>query len=157
MDASAINTYWNRLNSFPGGRYLFSKTLGWLIPYTGSTKPQVLVIKEGVAKVRLKDRRRVRNHLHCLHAIALVNVGELSTGLALYSRFSKGMKGIPTKLSIEYFKKARGTITATAKAPKPDRNQEKEYEIESILTNEAGETVSRVTANWRVRPPKTEN
>ena len=74
---------WSRLSPYPGGRWLFSKMIGRLAPYTGSIPAYVSVLESGRSVVLMKDRRRIRNHLKSIHAIALINLGELVTGLCV--------------------------------------------------------------------------
>lgn len=64
--------------------------------------------------VRLHDRRRVRNHIGTVHAIALCNAAELAGGLATDATLPATLRWIPKGMSVRYLKKARGTLHATA-------------------------------------------
>ena len=141
---------WERLSGRPGGARLFSTLFGLAIPYSGSIRPRILELAPGHARIAMDDRRRVRNHLASIHAIALSNLGEMTTGLALAFGLPSEARTILVRLTTDYLKKARGTITAVAEAPLFADASEREVPVEAALTDAAGEVVARVTALWRV-------
>ncbi|MEX2528496.1 MAG: DUF4442 domain-containing protein [Gemmatimonadota bacterium] len=145
---------WQRLSVLPGGGTLFSFGLGLMVPYTGSIRPRVLELQPGRAVVRLRDRRRIRNHLGSIHALAIANLGELAGGLALLTALPPGRKGIVTRLQTEYLKKARGTLQARGEVDSPSfpwGADEIETTVVATVWDEEGDEVARVVAHWRLR------
>jgi acyl-coenzyme A thioesterase PaaI-like protein len=150
--AAKLRALWARLSPLPGGRPLFSRILGYMIPYTGSIHPLVLELRPGYAKVQMRDRRAVRNHLRSIHAIALMNLGEVTTGLAMSLAMPDGARGIVTGLSMEYLKKARGLLTAECTAPSFDASVSAQHDFRADILDESGDVVARATAHWLVGP-----
>jgi len=72
---------WRRLSPLPAGPWLFSKLFGFAVPYSGSVRPRIRVLEAGHAVVEIPGRRSNRNHLGSVHAIALVNLAEITSGL----------------------------------------------------------------------------
>lgn len=144
---------WRRFSSLPGGRRLFSLIVGRMAPYTGSIGAQVVELEPGRAVVRLQDRRRVRNHLRSVHAIALANLGELASGLAATAAMPAGVRGIPVRITIDYLKKARGTLTAHGTAVLPAAATLVEpatAEVEARVVDEAGDVVAHIRVSWKL-------
>ena len=150
--ANQVNTWWGRLHSKPAGKFLFSKIIHFMIPYTGSVRPRVVSIAPGHAVVRMADRHKVRNHLNSVHAIALMNLGEFCTGLALTALLDEQSRYILTDLRITFGKKARGPITAECRIEDMDPTVPGAHELEAVLRNRDGEEVSRAWATWKVGP-----
>ncbi len=143
-----LKLLWTRLSTIPCGKWLFSKVIGWMIPYTGGIKPYVLEVGAGHAKVRMTDRRHVRNHLKSFHALSLSNLGELTTGLAIHFALNDEARAILTKLEIEFLKKARGTINAIAETKIPESAFKGPQVVEAQLFDEKRDLVARVRATW---------
>ncbi len=149
---TAILAHWRRLSALPGGGWLFSKVLGWQVPYSGSVSPRVLVLEPGHARVRITERRALRQHLGSVHAIALMNVAELASGLAMLGALPANMRGIVTKIGIEYFKKARGVLVAECRCSVARDLPEGEYDFISDVIDAAGDVVARATVTWKLGP-----
>jgi acyl-coenzyme A thioesterase PaaI-like protein len=89
-------------------------------PYFASIAPRIEELEPGHCVVRLRDRRRVRNHLGTVHAIALCNAAELAGGLATDATLPPALRWIPKGMQVRYLKKAQGTLRATANVPRVD-------------------------------------
>ncbi len=149
-----IRDAWDRLSKVPGGKLLFSKLVGRVAPYTGTIGAKVTKLSASGSEVVLEDRASVRNHLRCVHAVALVNLAELTGNVALAYGMPDDARFIVAGLSIEYLKKARGTITGVCEFGPIDSSERQEYEVPVSMRNTAGEEVARATLRTLVGPKK---
>jgi acyl-coenzyme A thioesterase PaaI-like protein len=148
-----LRALWRRLAPLPGGKTLFSLLLGRITPYSGTIGARVEELSPGFCRTSLRDRRRVRNHLASVHAMALANFAELTSGLAVLSGLAPGVQGIVTGFSITYQKKARGRLIAECRVSGLEVSAEREQEAAVTVSDAAGDVVARATARWRLRPP----
>ncbi len=149
-----VTAAWRRLSRLPGGRWLFSVMVGRTAPYTGTIGARVEQFGDGHCVVSLRDRRAVRNHLESVHAVALVNLAEMASGLAMMSALPAGVRGIVFGLSIEYLKKARGTLLAETRTTLPDVTAPCDHELVAHIRDASGDEVARARIQWRLAPPK---
>ena len=147
-----LRKQWHRASTIPGGKWLFSRLLRLRVPYTGSLGATVRVLEPGYCEVRLRDTRRLRNHLHSIHAMALANLGEMVTGLALVNGLPDNTRAILTGFSIEYLKKARGTLLAQCRCNVPQGNDPGDVDIDGEIRDSEGVVVATVRARWRIGP-----
>ncbi len=148
-DCNTLMKWWNRLQSFPAGDHLFSFFLGKYAPYSGSISAHVEALSTGKSRVSIRDRKKLRNHLKSIHAIALINLGEIATGLAVLSTVPDTMRGIVLGLEAEYIKKARGKLVASAEFELPAEIDDKTpVKVTAEITDDVGDVVSKVHATW---------
>ena len=147
-----IREAWDRLRGIPGGKRIFSGLVGRVAPYTGTIGAVVQELGPGYSRVTLADRRAVRNHLSCVHAVALANLVELTGNVALGYSLPDDARFIVAGMGLDYIKKARGTITGECRTPPIDSNVKQEYQVNVTLRDESGDTVVEGTLRTLVGP-----
>lgn len=147
-----ILSLWRRLDEVPGGRWLFHRILWRQVPYSGSTGARIVALEPGRTVIELPDRRRVRNHLRSIHALALANVGELASGIAMLTALPPGVRGIVVRMDVEFTKKARGTVRASSRVEVPEVREPLEHAVAAEMRDAEDEPVARVRVVWRLAP-----
>lgn len=146
-----IAALWTRLSPIPGGRWLFARLLGRMVPYSATIGARVEHLEPGHARLTLRDRRRVRNHLGSIHAVALTNLGELTSGLALVTAVPH-LRSIVTRLETSFHHKARGPLTAVCRAEPPTVTEATDHVVQADIHDAGGVCVAEVRATWRLSP-----
>jgi acyl-coenzyme A thioesterase PaaI-like protein len=147
-----IRQAWDLLAGVPGGRVVFSRLVGRMAPYTSTIHAQITVLRTGYAEVQMADKKAVRNHLDCVHAIALANLAELAGNIALAYSLPDDARFIVSGMEIEYVKKARGTITAIGESPVPRSATRAALDVAVVLRDASGEEVARAVLHSLVGP-----
>lgn len=149
---NVVRTMWDRLHRLPGGKRVFSRMVGRMAPYTGTMRANIEELREGYGRVTLADRHAVRNHLACVHAIALANLVELTGNIAVGYTLPDDARFIVAGISLDYIKKARGTITGECHCPLINTSAKQEYEIQVTLKDDRGDVVAEGTLRTLVGP-----
>ena len=105
--------------------------------------------------MELADRKAVRNHLSCVHAVALANLVELTGNLALGYSLPDDARFIVAGMQVEYLKKARGTITGECRIPPIRSSSKQEYDVPVTLKDAGGDVVVQGTLRTLVGPKTT--
>jgi len=134
----------------PFGKQVFRFVLGRTVPYSTSIRPTVLALSPGHAKVGMRDHHAVRNHLGSVHAIALANLGEFASGLAMTAGMPGHVRGIVRSIAVEFSKKARGALVAECRVTFPEVAGDTDLEVRSEIRDEAGDLVTTVRVLWRL-------
>eukprot|EP00281_Chroomonas_sp_CCMP1168_P028578 CAMPEP_0206253888 /NCGR_PEP_ID=MMETSP0047_2-20121206/23396_1 /ASSEMBLY_ACC=CAM_ASM_000192 /TAXON_ID=195065 /ORGANISM="Chroomonas mesostigmatica_cf, Strain CCMP1168" /LENGTH=199 /DNA_ID=CAMNT_0053680135 /DNA_START=36 /DNA_END=635 /DNA_ORIENTATION=+ len=146
-----INKTYDFLCTIPGGRFLFSNLCVWsFTTFSGSIRSTVTKVSPTGAEAFMDDRPWLRNPFSSLHAVALCNLGELVSGLAVLSatQAEKGLRAIPNRIEMEYMKKARGRITASTTIDLPKKDGP--YKVTVEFRDSKGEEVCRGYITWVV-------
>ncbi|QCU72431.1 DUF4442 domain-containing protein [Luteimonas yindakuii] len=142
-----------RMAAWPGGRWLFARLVCLKAPYFGSIAPRLDELVPGRAVASLRHRRRVRNHIGTVHAIALCNLAEFAGGLATEATVPAGMRWIPKRMQVDYLAKASGTMRATATVPEMAvRDSGYTAPVEVVVHDPAGVAVFTATIEMWISP-----
>jgi acyl-coenzyme A thioesterase PaaI-like protein len=155
MSASVLSLY-RRITRWPAGHWIFSRLVCFRAPYFATIAPRFVALAPGRCEVRIRDRRRVHNHIGTVHAIALCNLAELTAGVMTDATIPADMRWIPKGMTVEYLKKAVGTMhgiaTPELATPVPDGGHEWPVRVEVV--DSADETVFRARVLMWVSPRK---
>lgn len=153
MSASVLALY-RRITRWPCGHWLFSRAVCLKAPYFTSIAPRFMVLEPGRCVVRIRDRRRVRNHLGTVHAIALCNMAELSAGMMTEATLPPAMRWIPRGMTVAYRKKAVGPMLAEATAPSLPvvTSEGHAWPVQVRVTDACGDAVCEATIEMWLSP-----
>jgi acyl-coenzyme A thioesterase PaaI-like protein len=153
MTASVLQLY-DRMSRWPAGRWLFSRAVCFKAPYFASIAPRIEALAPQRCEATLRHRRRVTNHLGTVHAIALCNLAELSAGLMTDASLPPSMRWIPKGMTVEYLKKAVGTMRAVATPAQPlaEATQGYDLPVDVVVSDPAGDAVFRARIAMWVSP-----
>lgn len=151
---TGMRQVWDYAIKVPGGKKIFSRMVGMAAPYTGSIPFEIIELKPGFSRTKLADRRPIRNHLNSIHAIALLNFAEVTSGVALLCGIPDDCRGILKHISIDYLKKARGRLTGSCQFLPPETNVKQDLELEVSICNSKNEVVAKAKTVWRLGPKK---
>jgi acyl-coenzyme A thioesterase PaaI-like protein len=150
-----VRLAWDKLHSLPGGTLAFSRLIGLAAPYTATIHAHVVHVEKGRAEVTMSDRRDVRNHIDCIHAVALANLVELTGNTAVAYSLPDDARFIVSKMNMEYLAKARGPVRAIATCEVPATNERRELEVHVRIENAEGKEVTHGVLYSLVGPKKT--
>ena len=152
--ATSLLSLYRRMARWPAGRWLFSRAVCFKAPYFASIAPRIEALEPGRCEATLRHRRRVSNHIGTVHAIALCNLAELVAGLMTDAGLPAPMRWIPKGMTVEYLKKAVGTMRAVATPAQPMVESAQGYDlpVDVVIVDPAGDAVLRARIAMWVSP-----
>jgi len=152
MSINKIFSLWKIFSRYPFGKWIFSYLIRFVNPYTGRLGAKVEHFEKGHVEVVLQDKKKNRNHLNSVHAIALTNLGEFTSGIAVLGSLPSNIRGIVTHISIDFIKKARGTLKAVCRCEIPVINKDTDFLIQAEIYDKEKDLVARIQVNWKLEP-----
>jgi len=103
------------------------------VRFAGTGGCEFLALEEGRAVLRMKNRRKVQNHIGGVHAAGMALLAETATGAAFGMTIPDTHLPLLKSMHIDYTKRANGDLRAEAELTAEQRNQ--------IQTQEKGNLV----------------
>ena len=150
-DSLAIRA-WDRLKGSTSGRWLFSRFVCWRAPYFSSISPLFIELQSGRAVVSMRKRRKVKNHIGTVHAIAMANLCEIAAGTMTEVSIPQAMRWIPRGMTIRYLAKAQTAVTATATLPDISSREPQDAIVSVDVTDISGVIVVHADITMYVSP-----
>lgn len=107
----------------------FSSAIGNVAPYFASVEPQFVELRKGFAEVRIRNQRKVHNHIGTVHAIALCNGAELVAGTCTDVSIPQGARWLPIGMTVQYLAKAKTDIRVVTEADGVDWSRPGNIEV----------------------------
>ena len=145
---------WRRMAAWPFGPMLFSRAVCWKAPYFASIRPRFVALAPGEARVAMRKRRAVTNHIGTVHAIAMCNLAELAAGTMTEVTIPPAMRWLPKAMHVEYLRKAETDVEAHATMPAVEAGAAREVPATVEIRDAAGTPVCRAVITMWVSPRK---
>ena len=145
---------WKRLEGKPLGKTLFSRAICFKAPYFGTISPRFAELGPGRARVSMRKRRAVQNHIGTVHAIAMCNLAELAAGTVTEVSIPETMRWLPKAMTVEYLKKAETDVEATATLASVEDGAARDVPVTVEVKDAAGQLVCRAVITMWVAPRK---
>jgi len=148
---------WTLCHGKPFGDRVFTMITGFISPYAASMNFRIVRLDENRCEAKLFDRPWLRNPFGCIHAVALTNLGETTSALLVYAMLQRRIegvqrKGLVTKVSTTFIKKARGTITAIAdEVVVPTKVGVHVVRARASMVDSTGAECATFEADWNIR------
>ena len=145
---------WQRLEGKPFGKTLFSRAICFKAPYFGTISPRFVELRPGFARVAMRKRRAVQNHIGTVHAIAMCNLAEIAAGTLTEASIPASMRWLPKGMTVEYLKKAETDVEAIATLPHVDEGGGRDVPATVEIKDSGGVVVCRAVITMWVSPRK---
>jgi acyl-coenzyme A thioesterase PaaI-like protein len=145
---------WERLEGKPLGKWLFSRVVSWKAPYFATIRPRIEEFRPGFARVSMKKRRSVQNHIGTVHAIAICNLAEMAAGTLTEISIPASMRWLPKGMTVEYLKKAETDVEAHATVELIPDGPSRDLPVNVEVKDRAGQVVVRAVITMWVSPRK---
>ena len=145
---------WRTLEKKPLGKLFFSRFVCFKAPYFGSIDPRFEELRPNYARVAMRKRRAVTNHIGTVHAIAMCNLAELAAGTMTEVSIPASMRWLPKGMQVEYVRRAESDVKAVAQCAPVEEGEARDVPVAVEISDRGGEVVCRATITMWVAPRK---
>lgn len=152
MTDNATLKAWQKMQASGFGRWLFTRIICWRAPYFSSISPRFVSLEPGGAVVSMRKRRKVKNHIGTIHAIAMANLCEIAAGVLTEVTIPVSMRWLPKGMTIQYLAKADTAIRVHASMPRPSGTGAQDLIVDCDVRDASGKSVVAAQITMYVTP-----
>ena len=145
---------WLKLKDKPLGKWLFARAVCWKAPYFRTIAPRFEELKPGYARVSLRKRRAVENHIGTVHAIAACNLAELGAGTMMEASLPASMRWLPKGMSVQYLKTCKTDLIAECTTTDIAEGPGRDVVVNVDMRDTQGNLVVHANINMYMSPRK---
>ncbi|RJQ76785.1 DUF4442 domain-containing protein [Pseudonocardiaceae bacterium YIM PH 21723] len=118
--ATSVLKAYRKASEYPLGKRLFSLAFSLKAPYFRTVRPFVAELRPHYARVDIKKRWGVHNHIGTVHAIAACNGLEAAMGALAEATVPAGKRWIPKGMEVRYTAKSSSDLQCIAETTAED-------------------------------------
>ena len=149
------------LGKLPGGldKAAWSFAIGKLVKFAGTSGVEFMELTTSKVHVRIRNRKRVQNHIGSVHAAAMAVLAETATGIVVGMNVPDDRTPVIKTMKIDYLKRAKGDMEAVATLSAEDmqriRNTEKgDIVVPVVVTDAEGKQPISCEMTWAWVPKR---
>lgn len=151
----------NKIEGFPS--FLKGPALNFALRRTvklvGTAKVEVLQLTKTESEFRLKNRKKVQNHIGTIHAAAMALIAETATGMLVGMNVPDDKIPVIKTLNVNFLKRAKGDLVAKAYLTESQVNdilslEKGEVEVAVSVTDEEGKEPIECQMVWAWTPKR---
>jgi len=120
--ANKFRTIVNKVNKAPRGMrsFLLTKIFCTTVKFAGTSSIKLVSVSNTEAVLTLKNKKKVRNHIGGIHAIAAALLAESATGIVFGMNVLDSCVPLLKSMTIHYQRRMKGNLIAVAKITEAD-------------------------------------
>lgn len=150
-----------RINRLPGPLRpaALSAVFGRMVPFVGTAGLRIERMDPERVVVRLRNRRRVQNHIRTLHAAAVTLLAETASGFVFGQNLPDDKLPLMKSLQVDFLKRNRGGLRVTASLGELQRRQLRDEPKGSVAVpveavDDAGQATVACSMVWAWVPKR---
>jgi len=111
-----LNRVIKKIESAPKGlrKVLLSAAIGRVVKLVGTAKVECIELTHHKSVFRIRNRKKVQNHIGGVHAAAMALVAETATGMVVGMNVPDDKVPVIKSFTLDFKKRCKGDLTATA-------------------------------------------
>jgi len=120
--SNRFSRFVNKINSAPifMQSYLLTKLFSTHVKFAGTTGVKLESVNNNHAKLVLKNRKKIQNHIGGIHAIAAALLAESATGIVFGMNVLDSCVPLLKSMTSHYQRRMKGNLIAVAKITEAD-------------------------------------